>query len=76
MTQNTAWNLNWVTKLQVKVMDEEDGGLLIQYDWDETDPELAEWTSWGKEVQTKFITESLRSALDGFVDDELAEPID
>lgn len=76
MTQNTAWNLNWVTKLQVKVIDEEDGGLLIQYDWDETDPELAEWTSWGKEVQTAFVIESLRSALDGFVDGGLTEPID
>jgi hypothetical protein len=76
MTQNTAWNLNWVTKLQVKTIDEEDGGCTIQYEWDETDPELAEWTSWGEEMQTAFITESLRSALDGFVDDELTEPID
>lgn len=76
MMQNTVWNLNWVNKLKAEIIDEEDGGCTIQYEWDETDPELAEWTSWGEETQKKFLTESLRSALDGFVDDELTEPID
>jgi len=69
-------NMNWVNKLQIKVIDEEDGGCLIQLDWDGTDPELAEWTSWGEERQKAFITESLRSALDGFVDDGLTELVD
>jgi hypothetical protein len=76
MIQNTTWNLNWVTKLQVNVINEEEGGCLIQFDWDDTDPELAEWTSWGEEIQKAFVTESLRSALDGFVDDGLTELVD
>lgn len=57
-------NTNWVNKLQIKVIDEEDGGCTIQIDWDDTDPELEEWTSWGEEGQKSFIIDALTDALE------------
>jgi hypothetical protein len=43
--------VDWVNKLHVEVIDEEDGGCTIQIDWDDTDPDLEEWSSWGEEGQ-------------------------
>jgi hypothetical protein len=63
-------------KMTIACTEENDGGMCITFDWDETDPELSEWTSWGEKTQTAFIIKSLRSTLDSFVDDELTKPID
>ena len=57
-------NTNWVNKLQIQVIDEEDGGCTIQIEWDDTDPELKEWTSWGEEGQKTFIIDALTNALE------------
>jgi hypothetical protein len=56
--------MNWTEKLKIKVIDDEDGGCTIQIDWDETDSDLAEWTSWGEKVQQEFILDALRRACD------------
>lgn len=57
-------NTNWVNKLQIQVIDEEDGGCVISIEWDDTDPELEEWTSWGEEGQKSFIIDALTDALE------------
>lgn len=60
-------NTNWVNKLQIKVIDEEDGGCTICIEWDDTDPDLAEWTSWGEEGQKSFIIDALTQALECYI---------
>lgn len=56
-------NTNWVNKLFLEVRDEDDGGCTINIEWDENDPDLAEWTSWGKEKQEAFVIEALSCAV-------------
>jgi hypothetical protein len=60
----------WIEKLNLEVVDQEDGGCLITIEWDETDPDLAEWTSWGEDKQKTFILDSLFNALECFIDDD------
>ena len=53
----------WVHKLQVEVIDEEDGSATIQIEWDETDPDLDYWTSLGKDGQEKFIMDAFQASI-------------
>ena len=69
-------NKNWTEKLTIEVIDEEDGGCTIQIDWDETDPDLAEWTSWGPEGQEAFVLDALRAACADVLGKDLTEPVD
>jgi hypothetical protein len=69
-------NTSWVKKLQVQVIDEEDGGCLIRIEWDDADPDLAEWTSWGEEGQKQFIIDALYETTECFTDNPLTEPVD
>lgn len=62
-------NTNWINKLKIECIEREDGGLDIQIDWDETDPEMELWTSWGEEGQTNFIIDSLRQAVECYRDE-------
>ncbi len=55
-------NKNWTEKLKLEVIDEEDGGCTIHIEWDETDPDLELWTSWGEALQQEFIISALRAA--------------
>ena len=59
----------WINKLKIECIEREDGGLDIQIDWDETDPDLELWTSWGDEGQTAFIIDSLRQATECYHDE-------
>lgn len=56
-------NSLWTEKLNLEMRDEEDGGCTINIEWDENDPDLAEWTSWGKEKQKAFVIEALSCAV-------------
>ena len=60
-------NTNWVNKLQVTIIDEEDGGCTIRIDWDEEDPNLEYWTNLGEEGQKSFIIDALTNAIDCYV---------
>ena len=60
--------MTWVKKLEVKVIDEEDGGCTIRIHWDDEDPELEYWTSLGEEGQRSFIIEALTNAINCYVD--------
>jgi hypothetical protein len=71
MQKTFSWatlNPNSINKLQIECIDEEDGSGTIQIDWDETDPDLQWWTDLGPEGQETFIIDSLREALDCYVD--------
>jgi hypothetical protein len=59
---------NWIEKLQLECIEEDDGCLTIQIDWDDTDPDLAEWTSWGEDGQKQFIIDSLYNVLECFIE--------
>ena len=59
---------SWIEKLTIETLDEEDGGCTIRIEWDETDPDLAEWTSWGEEGQRAFIIDALYNALECFIE--------
>jgi hypothetical protein len=61
-------NPDSIDKLQIECIDEEDGSMTIRIDWDDTDPDLQWWTDLGPENQETFIIESLREALDCYVD--------
>ena len=54
---------NWVYKLHIEVIDEEDGSGTIVIEWDETDPDLDYWTCLGKEGQEKFIMDALHASI-------------
>lgn len=57
-------NNNWIDKLKIEVTDEDDGGCCIHIEWDDTDPDLTEWTSWGEKRQRDFFLNALKTAID------------
>jgi hypothetical protein len=69
-------NTNWVNKLKIQVIDEEDGGCTIQIEWDDTDPDLTLWTSWGEEGQKEFILNALRIACAETLGEDLTKLVD
>lgn len=64
-------NLNWIEKLKIDYIDEEDGTGTIHVEWDETDPDLAYWTSLGPDSQRETILEALRLACDEALSDHV-----
>ena len=58
-------NNSWINKLQIEVIDEENGGCCIHIEWDDTDSDLAEWTSWGEQRQRDFFLNALKIAVNG-----------
>ena len=56
-------NLNWIEKLKIECIEEEDGTMTIHINWDETDPDLEYWTSLGEEGQKTFMLDALHNAL-------------
>jgi hypothetical protein len=56
-------NLNWIEKLKVECIEEDDGTMTIHINWDETDPDLEYWTSLDEESQKTFMLDSLHNAL-------------
>jgi hypothetical protein len=61
-------NMNWVNKLKIEYIEEDDGSGTIQIEWDNTDPDLQYWADLGEEGQKTFILDSLQQALDCYVD--------
>jgi len=53
----------WVNKLKIEVIEEGNGSCTIHIEWDEQDPELALWTSWGEEGQRAFVLDALTTAV-------------
>jgi len=69
-------NAEWVNKLQIECIDEDDGSMTIQIEWDETDPDLQWWTKLGEEGQETLIIDALWAALECYLDDDLTTPVD
>ena len=59
---------DYLYKLKINFIEQEDGSASIQIDWDETDPDLQFWTDLGLKAKETFIINSLREALDCYVD--------
>jgi hypothetical protein len=64
-------NSNWIEKLTIECIDEEDGSMSINIEWDETDPDLDYWNSLGKEGQEKFILDALTKAIEKYSTNEI-----
>jgi hypothetical protein len=64
-----------IFKLDIRFIEEEDGGGVIQIEWDEEDADLQWWNNLGEEKQQQFILDALTAAisngLDGDESDEL-----
>ena len=64
-----------VFKLDIRFIEEEDGGGTIQIEWDEEDADLQWWNNLGEEKQQQFILDALTvaisNALNGDESDEL-----
>jgi hypothetical protein len=67
------WNLNWIEKLKIECIDEEDGTMTIHIEWDEKDPDLDYWTSLGPKSQEEFILTALREACAAYTDTESSD---
>jgi hypothetical protein len=63
-------NLNWIEKLKLECIDEDDGGMSINIEWDENDPDLDYWTSLGPGGQEEFVLTALRNACAAYTDTE------
>ena len=72
MENTSSWsvcNPDSIYKLQIECIEEEDGdSMVIQIDWDITDPDLQWWTDLGQSGQETFIIEALQKAVDRYVD--------
>jgi hypothetical protein len=66
-------NTNWTEKLKIEVIDEEDGSCTIHIEWDDTDPDLALWTSWGEEGQKAFVMSALHAACAEVLGEEIPD---
>jgi len=64
-----------VFNLDIRFIEEEDGGGTIQIEWDEEDADLQWWNNLGETKQQQFIldalTAAISNALDGDESDEL-----
>jgi hypothetical protein len=60
---------SWVYKLNLECVEEEDGTMSINIEWDEKDPDLQYWTNLGPKGQEDFILTALRSACDSVLSD-------
>jgi len=69
-------NAEWVKKLQIECIDEDDGSMTIQIDWDQNDPDLQWWTDLGPKGQEDFIVDALWDALECYMDDDLTTSVD
>jgi len=69
-------NAEWVKKLQIEVIDEDDGSATIQIEWDQNDPDLQWWTQLGKEGQEAFVIDALWAALECYMNDDLTTSVD
>ena len=69
-------NAEWVKKLQIECIDEDDGSMTIQIDWDQNDPDLQWWTELGEEGQKTFVIDALWDTLECYMDDDLTTSVD
>ena len=65
----------WANKLHIEYKDNPDGGGDITIEWDENDPALAEWTSWGEDKQKQFILDALTIAVSDALPNDEIEPL-
>ena len=57
-----------IFKLDIRFIEEEDGGGTIQIKWDEEDADLQWWNNLGEEKQQQFILDALTAAISNALD--------
>jgi hypothetical protein len=60
---------SWVYKLNFDCVEEEDGSMIINIEWDEKDPDLQYWTNLGPKRQENFVLTALHSACESVLSD-------
>jgi hypothetical protein len=50
-------------KMTITYTEEQNGGACITFDWDETDPDFAYWTSMSEDEQRSFVLTALRNCI-------------
>jgi hypothetical protein len=60
----------WVDKLQISYHEEPDGSCVITIEWDEKDPDLQLWNSWGEDKQKQFIREAINLAVSNILSED------
>lgn len=63
MSNNSELQIKWINKLRISYVDTSDDGGTITIEWDDLDPDLALWNSWGEEYQKQFILDALNLAI-------------
>jgi len=59
-----------VFKLDIKYIEEENGGGTIQIEWDEEDADLQWWNNLGEEKQQQFILDALTAAISNALNED------
>jgi hypothetical protein len=54
---------NWFERIQLDVLEDEDGSCTLVFQWDEKDPILRFWTELGEKKQHEFILTALENSL-------------
>jgi len=63
MATTGCTSADWFTKLQLEIVDNEDGSANLIFEWDENDPGLSYWNSLTNEEREKFILDVLENAV-------------
>lgn len=61
---------DWIYKINLQCIENEDGSLNLVFEWDEKDPELQLWTELGEEKQTEVVLTALRRAANDVIEPE------
>ena len=64
-----------VFKLDIRFIEEEDGGGIIQIEWDEEDADLQWWNNLGETKQQQFILDALTAAISNALDEDESDEL-
>jgi hypothetical protein len=63
MSTSEGLSFDWVKKLKLEIVDNEDGSANLIFKWDEKDPDLDYWNSLTNEQRESFIMRSLEDTI-------------
>lgn len=63
MSTSEGLAFDWVKKLKLEIVDNEDGSANLIFEWDEKDPDLDYWNSLTNEQRESFIMKSLEDTV-------------
>lgn len=63
-------NFEWVKKIELNVEENEDGTMVLNFTWDENDPDLKDWTDLGSKKQEEFVLAALYNSCKDILKDD------